>query len=65
MNISKETTFRELSKIRGIPMDIQRQVSINLTGGKTNAYEIAAQIHNMPPMVTLLEEFRKEKNIAA
>lgn len=63
MNISKETTYRELSKIRGISEDVQRQCGINLTGGTTNAVEICCNLYGLPGFDTLLHSFVEDKQI--
>ena len=60
LNISKETTYRELCKMRDIPEEKQRRSGINLTGGRTNATEIACDIFQAPTFDQLLEEFEKE-----
>lgn len=55
MNISKETTWRELSRIRGITEAIQRQTSINLSAAPTNSVEICTNIMKFPTLVELGE----------
>lgn len=49
MNISKQTTYRELSRFRGIPLDVQRIQGINLTGGTVNATEIVRNLWTNAP----------------
>lgn len=60
MNISKETTSRELCKIQGIDESVRRQVGINLSGGHVNAVEICINMYGAPTMDTLLAMFREE-----
>ena len=60
MNISKETTAQELSKIQGIPEQTQRAIGINLSGGHVNAVEICVKAYQAPTMDELLERFRAE-----
>ena len=60
MNVSKETTVRELVDIEGIPTEVHRQQTINLSGGATNAIEFCTTMYNFPELVTLLEDFRKQ-----
>lgn len=60
MNISKETTFRELSAIRDVPENIRRSIGINLTGGVVNAYEICCNVYKLPTFNDLLNDFIKE-----
>ncbi|MBE0438189.1 MAG: hypothetical protein IBX57_00285 [Gammaproteobacteria bacterium] len=65
LNMSKETTYRELCRIRGVPEEVQRFTGINLTGGPVNAVEIACNIFKAPKFDTLLEEFIKDtENVA-
>lgn len=63
MNISKETTFRELSRIRDIPEEVQRRCGINMTAGVTNAVEICCELYKMPGFDTLLQSFAEDKQI--
>lgn len=63
-NISKETTWRELCKIRNIPEDVQRAAGINLTGGVTNAVEIAVSLFGVPTFDTLLDDFMNPSTVA-
>lgn len=70
MNISKETTYRELCQIRGIPEEQQREIGINLTGGVTNAIELCQNVFQLPAPNAWLTEFQahldkqKEKEAA-
>jgi hypothetical protein len=57
LNVSKETTWRELSKIQGLDYWEQRAVSLNLTAPATNAMEICRTAMNFPSMDEMLEEF--------
>lgn len=59
LNISKETTFRELSAIRGVSEETKRFATINLSASHVNAVEIAVDIFKAPTLDTLLEEFNK------
>lgn len=63
MNISRETTFRELTSMEGIDEEVQRRAGINLTGGKMNALEICTDTMFFPDLHDLLDEFKKEKGI--
>lgn len=64
MNISRETTFRELDKIKGLSLEKRRMVGINLTGGVTNAMEICIETLKLPTPDMLLEAFREENAIS-
>lgn len=63
MNISKETTLRELCRFRGIPLDVQRIQGINLTGGTTNAYEIMRNLYGVPSFDELSEMYDEEQKV--
>lgn len=62
LNVSKETTYRELSRIKGIPETTQRLAGINLTSGHVNAVEICCNIFNAPNFDKLLQEFERVVN---
>ena len=55
MNISKQTTSKELISITGISEELQRTQTINFSGGHTNAVEFATKMYGMPPLDKLLE----------
>lgn len=61
LNISKETTMRELCKIKGIPEFIQRQVGINITGGHVNAVEICNNVLQFPDMEVVLKQYQLDR----
>jgi hypothetical protein len=63
-NISKETTSKELSQIRGVELPVQRAIGIHLSGGHVNAVEICQNVYKAPSFDTMLEAFRKKKGIA-
>lgn len=48
MNLSKETTYRELSRIEGIPETVQRANGINILGGYVNAAQFCNEIYGLP-----------------
>lgn len=50
MNISKETTHRELSRIEGVNDKARRALGFNLTAGVINSIEICESVFSMPPM---------------
>lgn len=60
LNMSKETTFRELSRIKDIDFEVQRMASINLVSGHVNAVEVVEDIFKAPHMNELLSAFEKE-----
>jgi hypothetical protein len=57
MNISKETTAKEVCKIRGKSEALQRAVGINLSGGFVNAVEIAVSMYGAPTFDRMLADF--------
>jgi hypothetical protein len=66
LNISRETTWRELSKVKGLEEEEWRKFGINLSGGHNNAMELCAVGFQYPAPHELLAGFRKElaqKNI--
>lgn len=60
LNMSKETTFRELCKVKGVEEHDQRMNGINLTASHVNAYEFCATMLKAPKFDELLEDFIKE-----
>lgn len=57
-NISKETTKKELTPIRGIDNYTQRMQGIGLiTAGHVNAVEYCCNMLNFPTMTEMLEVF--------
>lgn len=60
LNISRETTRRELYKIEGCPERVQRMAGINMTGGHVNAVEVACAVMKAPSFDALLEDFLKQ-----
>lgn len=60
-NISKETTWIELLDIAGIPEESRRRAGINMTGGATNAIEVANDLFGLPDLMEALNKFEKDK----
>lgn len=54
-NISKETTLRELSRIKDISEQHQRITGINMSGGVANAVEIGNMAFGLPTLSEWLE----------
>lgn len=61
MNISKETTYRELCMIQGLTEKERRVVGINLSGGITNAVEICQKVLCLPGLMELGDIYAREK----
>lgn len=60
-NISKETTMKEMYRIKGVDEYTQRMESVNLSGGQTNALEFCNLMLGMPTLDQMLEGFKKSK----
>jgi len=60
LNCSKETTWREVSRIKGKPEKLYRTTALNMTAPRTNAVHIATTVLDMPDMPTLLEAFNEQ-----
>lgn len=58
LNISKETTSKELCRIAGRSEALQRAVGINLSGGYVNAVEICTSLFMAPSFDRLLVDFQ-------
>lgn len=54
MNVSKETTSKELIRVSGIHDSIVRTQTINVCGGRTNAVEFSTTMYGMPKLDELL-----------
>lgn len=59
-NQSKETTAKEMGKIKDIDETTQRAIGINLTGGHVNALEISCAAFKAPTLDTLLQAFKEQ-----
>lgn len=63
LNISKETTSKELIDIEGVSEKQRRAQGINLSAGYTNAVEFCCEIFSAPTLTDLLVEFDKESTV--
>lgn len=59
LNCSKETTIAERISIKGVPEDVARAASINLTGGEINAVEICCSVMKAPTLEHLIADYEK------
>lgn len=59
LNISKETTKFEAVRLQGASDQQMRQFSLNLTGGHSNALELAMRFLNYPSPSEILAEYEK------
>lgn len=63
-NISKETTLREMGRIRDMSEADRRVIGINMSGGVVNAVEILNQAVGVPTLsqwLDLVDEFDAEE----
>lgn len=60
LNISRETTSHETCKIEGFREEQQRYFGLSLTGGKSNALELAITYVGLPTPEQLLELYDQE-----
>lgn len=60
-NIGKATTKRELIRVEGVDETTMRMMTINFSGGASNAVEICTKLFNMPPMDEMLDAFMEEE----
>lgn len=63
LNISKATTAFETCRIQGFKEQEQRYFGLTLTGGKSNALELAIRYGGYPTPEQLLEQFDKDHSI--
>jgi hypothetical protein len=63
LNISKETTSKEMVRIVGVTEQDQRLQGINLSGGHTNAVEFVTKIYKAPGLQELLDAFKEDMKL--
>ena len=61
MNMSMETTERELVAVTGVDEVPKRMAGLNLTAARTNAVECSNTFFKFPTMNEVLDEYRKQK----
>lgn len=61
MNISAETTYREVSKIEHMTDWERRVIGINLTAGPVNSVEYCRLVHKLPNFQTLGKAFEQDR----
>lgn len=59
MNISKQTTSKELISVKGISDELLKTQTLNFSGGRANSIEFCTKIYGMPTFDTLLEKFKE------
>lgn len=60
LNISKETTYREVGQVQGMTESQRREIGINLTGGSANAIQIAVDAFKLPTPYEMLAAFEAD-----
>lgn len=64
MNVGKQTTWIEMTKIEGLDDTQYRQVAVNLAaGGFNNAGELARMVYQAPNLATLAQSYAEENNL--
>lgn len=63
LNISHETTFREVSIIEGLDIHARRKIGINITGGRTNALEFCRDVYQTPTLETMLGAYLEARAV--
>lgn len=58
-NASKETTTKEVNRVRGVSEYTQRMQGINLSGGRTNSMEWCQTMLKLPGLDKMLAAFQK------
>jgi hypothetical protein len=53
LNISRETTFREMVKISGLTKNQQKNLGLNLTEARGNALKIAKEVYKLPSLTEI------------
>jgi len=62
MNISKETTVREVCSIDGMTEEEQRRLGVNLTACRSNAIDLGMGFYGLPRLPELLNEYKDRSN---
>lgn len=63
LNVTRETTMEEPSRIEGLSLEDQRLVSVNLTAGPINAHEILQMTCQQKSYTEWIEEARRHFNL--
>ena len=61
LNVSRETTRRELCRIDGISEAKQRAIGLNMTQPRVNAVELCTEALQLPSLNALLDSYKKQK----
>lgn len=63
LNVSKETTSKEIIELEGVDEHTRRMGTINLSAGFVNATEIAVTLFGLPSLDQWLEAFNEESSL--
>jgi hypothetical protein len=58
MNVSKETTLREVCEIDGLSETELRRVGVNMTATRNNGIDLGQTLYGLPTMSEMLKEFK-------
>ena len=64
LNMSRETTVKDLVEIIGVDEETRRSEGLNLSGGRTNAVSIMTNLFKCPSMYELLDHYDKNTSPA-
>lgn len=62
LNISKETTSKEVISVEGVDETTRRMCTINLSAGHVNSLEICNKLFGMPTLDAMLDAFLSEQD---
>ena len=63
LNVSKETTTKEIISVEGVDEHTRRMATINYSAGQTNAIEFCQQMYKLPSMIDLLEAYDASRTV--
>lgn len=61
MNISQETTMREMVGVQGVSENDRRKAGLNLTAARTNAVECAGTFFDFPTLHQIHQQYKADK----
>lgn len=59
MNMSKDTTVHEMSRIEGLIFEEQRIIGLNMLGGKANSLAFATKVYRLPKVAEAYQYYEK------
>lgn len=61
MNMSKDTTVHEISRIEGLTYEEQRVIGLNILGGKANSLSIAMKLYGLPKPQDMYNAYQQSR----